>query len=88
MLDTKAGALLTTVAADVAEHVPLDTVTVYDPTVAGVTVTDCVVAPLLQELPEEALEVNTTELYEHSTNDPEAEIVGVGVTEIITGFVR
>ena len=62
MLDTKAGALLTTTADDVAEHVPLDTVTVYDPAVAGVTVIVCVVAPLLQELPEEALDVKSTEV--------------------------
>ena len=62
MLDTKAGALVTTVAADVAEHVPLATVTLYDPTVAGVTLMDDVVAPLLQVLPVGALEVNITEV--------------------------
>lgn len=70
------GFTVTTVGAEVAEHVPFETVTVYEPAVE--TVMDCVVAPVDQVFPVAADEVRVTEPPVQKAVGPLAVIVGVG----------
>jgi hypothetical protein len=72
------GFTVTVVGADVAEHVPFDTVTEYVPDVE--TVIDCVVAPVDQVFPVALEDVNTTDPPVQNVVAPPAEIVGVAGT--------
>jgi hypothetical protein len=72
------GFTVTVVGADVAEHVPFDTVTEYVPEVE--TVIDCVVAPVDQVFPVALEDVNTTDPPAQNVVGPPAVIIGVAGT--------
>ena len=69
------GFTVTVVAAEVAEHNPVETLTVYVPEVE--TVMDDVVAPVDQVLPVPAEDVNVTEPPVQKEVGPPAVMVGV-----------
>jgi len=69
------GLTVTAVAAELAEHKPLSTVTEYEP--EAKTVIDCVISPVDQKLSVDDDEVRITEPPSQNVVGPLAEMVGV-----------